>query len=126
MYTTRTSQYCYMPPSNRPPLDVIPVHAVLISDRGIARAGKLAPSKDIHLAVCAAPGNATGGAKSNTTQLPCMVSGTAGGALCLWRGRNCCTVVADAHLGAVEVLSAGTARGGVVVSGGRDAKVRAD
>lgn len=111
-----------MPP-NQPTLAVIPAR-VLISNRGIAGAGKLAPSKDIHLAVCASPGIVTG-VKPITTP-PCMISGTAGGALCLWRGRNCCNVVADAHAGAVEVLSAGTARGGVVVSGGRDAKVSAD
>lgn len=52
-----------------------------------------------------------------------MVSGTVGGGLCLWRGRNCCKAVIDAHSGAVEALSAGNARGGVVASGGRDAKV---
>ncbi|CAM9107723.1 unnamed protein product, partial [Hapterophycus canaliculatus] len=90
--------------------------------RGIARGGNLAPSADVQLVVCAAKGNA-GAAPSP----PCMISGTAGGGLCLWRGRNCSLAVKDAHLGAVEVLSVGTlAQGGgaVVASGGRDAKVR--
>ena len=107
----------------------IPTHSEHSPNRGLAGAGKLAPSKDIHLVVCAAPSHATGvatgnatGAKSATAP-PCMVSGTVSGAVCLWRGRNCCKVAADAHAGAVEVLSAGSARGGVVVSGGRDAKV---
>lgn len=54
-----------------------------------------------------------------------MVSGTAGGGLCMWRGRNCSTAVKDAHSGAVEVLSFGMIAGaGVVASGGRDAKVK--
>ena len=57
-----------------------------------------------------------------------MVSGTAGGGLCMWTGRNCSTAVKDAHSGAVEVLSfgriAGGGGGGVVASGGRDAKVK--
>lgn len=54
-----------------------------------------------------------------------MISGTVDGGLCLWRGRNCCIAVGDAHGGAIETLSGGDARGGVVASGGRDAKVLA-
>ena len=54
-----------------------------------------------------------------------MVSGTTGGGLCLWTGRNCSKAVKDAHAGAVEVLSFGViAGGGVVASGGRDAIVK--
>ncbi len=56
-----------------------------------------------------------------------MISGTAGGGLCLWTGRNCSKAVKEAHSGAVEVLSFGviaSAGGGVVASGGRDAKVK--
>lgn len=53
------------------------------------------------------------------------MSGTLSGGLCLWRGRNCYKAVADAHFGAIEVLAAGNARGGVMASGGRDGKVGA-
>ena len=44
----------------------------------------------------------------------------------MWRGRNCSMAVQDAHAGAVEVLSFGiiAGGGGVVASGGRDAKVK--
>ena len=52
-----------------------------------------------------------------------MVSGTINGGLCLWRGRNCCKAVEDAHSGTVEALSAVNTRGGIVASGGRDPKV---
>lgn len=52
-----------------------------------------------------------------------MISGTVGGGLCLWRGRNCCVAVGDAHGGAIETISVGDARGGIVASGGRDPKV---
>lgn len=53
-----------------------------------------------------------------------MISGTIGGGLCLWKGRNCCKAIADAHDGAVEVLSVANTRGGMIASGGRDAKAR--
>ncbi|CAM9609602.1 unnamed protein product [Scytosiphon promiscuus] len=94
--------------------------------RGIARGGNLAPSSDVQLVVAAVKAVASAGAGAAPSP-PCIVSGTAGGGLCLWRGRNCSLAVKDAHLGAVEVLSVGTlAHGGgaVVASGGRDAKVK--
>ncbi|CAM9415834.1 unnamed protein product, partial [Ectocarpus fasciculatus] len=89
---------------------------------GIARDGNLAPSSDVQLVVCAAPG-LRGTASANLP--PRMISGTANGGLCLWKGRNCSKAVKDAHSAAVEVLSVGTVAGGAVVaSGGRDAKVK--
>lgn len=94
-----------------------------VSFRGIAGVGKLAPSSDVQLCVCAAPGNRKASLSRSSSAPPCMISGTVDGGLCLWRGRNCCNAVGDAHGGAVETLSVGDARGGVVASGGRDAKV---
>ncbi|CAM9399079.1 unnamed protein product [Ascophyllum nodosum] len=92
--------------------------------RGIPAAGKLKPSSDIQVVICAVPSIKKGLLSSSTTSPVCMVSGTINGGLCLWRGRNCCKAVEDAHSGTVEALSAVNTRGGIVASGGRDPKVK--
>lgn len=116
--TARSSLHALLDPSLSPLQDILTYSHASDYIRGCTHA--LLPFTALILSPSA--GTSTGAAPAP----PCVISGTAGGGLCLWMGRNCSLAVKDGHLGAVEVLSVGTlAHGGgtVVASGGRDAKV---